>query len=200
MLLLFTTNIFPRHHPVRVFMSGITSQNPPPHPDVSTTWPSHMNGCSPKIYFGSEWKLHLLYVHRLSRHLPSLPRFTHLGLKWRVQHSKIIIINICLHFQKYIFGTIITSEGIHASMLYREYIVCNLWCSMFTIYGLYLADETSGGSTDYLMETAGMKYAFVTECRGNQFAEPPSQIAPSFAENWAGLVLMVDEMIRQAGD
>ena len=131
----------------------------------------------------------------------ALQRFIFVANESYIQHSEIIVMNISLHFQKYIFGTIITSEGIHvhAFMRYREYTVCNLWCSMLTVYGLSLADATSGGSTDYLMDTAGMKYTFVTECRGNGFVEAPSQIPLSFEENWAGLVAMVDEMIVQAG-
>ncbi|KAK2159919.1 hypothetical protein LSH36_143g01032 [Paralvinella palmiformis] len=56
-------------------------------------------------------------------------------------------------------------------------------------------DETSGGSIDWMMETAGMPYTFVPELRGVGFVVDPDQIPLSTEEVWNGLVAMVKTMM-----
>ncbi|KAK2159920.1 hypothetical protein LSH36_143g01033 [Paralvinella palmiformis] len=51
--------------------------------------------------------------------------------------------------------------------------------------------EASGISTDWMMETVGMLYAFAPELRGSGFVVDPDQIPLSTEEVWNGLVAMV---------
>lgn len=67
-----------------------------------------------------------------------------------------------------------------------------LWLSSFiSILSLLSVDEASGISTDWMMETVGMLYAFAPELRGSGFVVDPDQIPLSTEEVWNGLVAMV---------
>lgn len=50
----------------------------------------------------------------------------------------------------------------------------------------------SGSSLDYIKFTAGVKYTYALEIRGDGFSVDPSEILPSFIEVWNGLVVMCD--------
>jgi len=50
----------------------------------------------------------------------------------------------------------------------------------------------SGSTVDYSHDKVGSEHAYTPELRGNSFTPPTSEIVPSFEEQWAGLVAMVD--------
>ena len=52
------------------------------------------------------------------------------------------------------------------------------------------ADETTGGTDDYMKAINGVKQAICPELRGNSFIVDTSQIALSYNEIWNGLVVM----------
>lgn len=64
-------------------------------------------------------------------------------------------------------------------------------------YLFRVSDASSGGSTDWMMATAGMPYTFVPELRGSGFDVSPSLIPLSVNEMWNGLVAMMDEIMSQ---
>lgn len=57
------------------------------------------------------------------------------------------------------------------------------WCEV-----LY---PSSGTAQDYSKETAGVKYTFTAELRGNSFIVPADQIQPSFEEVWNGVTAAI---------
>lgn len=65
-----------------------------------------------------------------------------------------------------------------------------LWCSMIPITCSWV-DPSSGTAQDYSKETAGVKYTFTAELRGNSFIVPADQIQPSFEEVWNGVTAAI---------
>ena len=57
---------------------------------------------------------------------------------------------------------------------------------------LLLTDPASGSTVDYAHDESGCIYAYTPELRGTNFTPPTSEISPSYLEQWAGLVAMVD--------
>lgn len=55
----------------------------------------------------------------------------------------------------------------------------------------------SGSTVDYSHDVSGCIYAFTPELRGTSFAPSDNQIVPSYNEQWAGLVAMVDAIADQ---
>lgn len=65
-------------------------------------------------------------------------------------------------------------------------------CFPAFVCGVCALDPNSGSSLDYIKFTAGVKYTYALEIRGDGFSVDPSEILPSFIEVWNGLVVMCD--------
>ena len=60
---------------------------------------------------------------------------------------------------------------------------------------LFITDQASGGSSDYMYAGQGVQYSYALEGRDTGrygFQLPASQITPSAEENWAALEAVVN--------
>ena len=68
-----------------------------------------------------------------------------------------------------------------------------MMCSNF-----HYIDGASGSTMDYAKGTAGVKYTYTPELRGDNFVISPIEVQPSFEEVWNGVVAMVASIERRS--
>ena len=60
-----------------------------------------------------------------------------------------------------------------------------------------ISDPASGSTIDYAYDKVGAIYTYCPELRGFSFIPSTAEINPSYLEQWAGLVAMVDAIKQQ---